>query len=483
MRMSSNRPEKAFWDWFVRAEQELLASPLTQESPALRQLQDALQEVDPDLTFELMMPAGQLPQLTISANGVRELIPVVDRLVKAKPKLETWKVTALRQRRELAGAILQSGDVVLATEQLSFTLALDLRRVDVTLYIENQATDQYYRWLETVFLLMDAAIGERDVALYVGEVFIKELEPNNKAEVRPFIELPEAFDAFLKSSKAQLAALDALALPLRRESTLEALKKRAQTSLENLKEAGQELLPSPEADTAVTVEIYYREADALTGAGLVKLLETSRNAVAEQIEFGSIKGSVNWVHAWFDVPFSSLETSDDLVEQLAQLGYSCNAELESIFFSWAEETADISNILANLETLGDAHAVLEAHHELENDNAARAVELLEEALEDDSENIEIRGLLAYSYAKLQDNDMAEACLEELKQDLEGDTEHPSLFWNMACAYALLAEAQEACESLRVAFALDPELRELAINDPDLSKLRGEPEFDELLYQA
>jgi len=53
-------------------------------------------------------------------------------------------------------------------------------------------------------------------------------------------------------------------------------------------------------------------------------------------------------------------------------------------------------------------------------------------------------------------------------------------YNLACVYARLGNAGEALPLLRQSFAARPELSELARRDPDLDRLRDDPELVELL---
>lgn len=61
-------------------------------------------------------------------------------------------------------------------------------------------------------------------------------------------------------------------------------------------------------------------------------------------------------------------------------------------------------------------------------------------------------------------------------------EHPSPYYNLACLYARTGRRDEALANLREAFNRMDALRYEAPEDPDLASLRGDPEFDQLVFR-
>jgi hypothetical protein len=55
-----------------------------------------------------------------------------------------------------------------------------------------------------------------------------------------------------------------------------------------------------------------------------------------------------------------------------------------------------------------------------------------------------------------------------------------LFFNLACCESLSGRTTEAIEHVRRAIELSDEFRESAKTDSDLSALRGEPAFEQLV---
>ena len=73
----------------------------------------------------------------------------------------------------------------------------------------------------------------------------------------------------------------------------------------------------------------------------------------------------------------------------------------------------------------------------------------------------------------------DAVIDRARQTLEASG-HAVPLYNLACCEALTGRNEDAIGHLRVALERRPSLRELAKDDTDLDRLRGEPEFHELV---
>ena len=57
---------------------------------------------------------------------------------------------------------------------------------------------------------------------------------------------------------------------------------------------------------------------------------------------------------------------------------------------------------------------------------------------------------------------------------------PSAFYNLACSYSLLEQTEKAFEALELAAAKGYSDAAYMLEDPDLSAIRKDPRFEELL---
>jgi hypothetical protein len=221
--------EEKFWQWFVAHEARLRDVTLDNET-AINALHEALHKVQPGLTFEIgrdpevlrrefetlaeaeaagvsedaavsAMEAARNPGETfdfcISADGKRDLFPAVVRLVEAAPAIPGWRVLAFRQRGSAENSITMD-DVELRSEQMWFRLERDDDKVGLHLYFEGVAEPHGDQAAMMAFILLDHALGEYDVETRLGFFERHDLNEagDSRAELRPFRELPAAFDAF-----------------------------------------------------------------------------------------------------------------------------------------------------------------------------------------------------------------------------------------------------------------------------------------------
>jgi mannose-6-phosphate isomerase-like protein (cupin superfamily) len=73
--------------------------------------------------------------------------------------------------------------------------------------------------------------------------------------------------------------------------------------------------------------------------------------------------------------------------------------------------------------------------------------------------------------------------DRLRAVVEEHQRYALLFFNLACCESLTGQTASALDHLRRAIVLKDEFRGLAMDDPDLASLRGDPAFEELLSRT
>ena len=109
----------------------------------------------------------------------------------------------------------------------------------------------------------------------------------------------------------------------------------------------------------------------------------------------------------------------------------------------------------------------------------RARKLFREALAKDPQRAEAYNAMGVTFYARGDLDEA---LAWYKRSLEADPRFGDAFYNMACVYALQQHRELAFRYLRMAALNHYSERELMEKDPDLSSLRTEPQWAEILQQ-
>jgi hypothetical protein len=184
-----------FWKWF---EQNAPFYEKLQNDPEVETKLNAvtaqLRLFDKRLTCEFLASEAPVHEFIISADGQREAFSAVESLVAAAPSLPHWKIIAFRQRGN-AECVVKYQDIELGPHHMRFRLEGDGDRVGIHLYLCGVELRPEVEG--AVFILLDNALGEYDMETKVGFVERYSLGSEDEhASLKPFEQLPAAFDAF-----------------------------------------------------------------------------------------------------------------------------------------------------------------------------------------------------------------------------------------------------------------------------------------------
>ena len=190
----------SFWFWFEN-NLHRFENFEDQQEMLLQDLGEQLQEVDEGLTYELSVPdANGVRDLVISADGVKEVFPVVMLLVDKAPDLPGWTFTPFRQRMDLADCALQFGDRELSASDFYFWLQTEDGAIDLIVYVPGLTEENREEMMGASFILLDMALGEFDVTLKIRYIDFQLLPDDPEAEdLQPLTELPGEFDALFRA--------------------------------------------------------------------------------------------------------------------------------------------------------------------------------------------------------------------------------------------------------------------------------------------
>lgn len=185
-------PETDFWKWFQKNEAMLFDFEKNQES-AFDQLGTEMRKVNSTLTFEFGPKQGGQREFVISADGIRNAFPSVERLYAAAPPLKKWRIIKFRPRREpfdisYRGILVKAASVNVRVERAG-------SKVSLTVSIPGFTSEKRDTFVGIAYLFLDQALGEFDVETRVGHIDV-DAPLEQHAQAKSLKNLPAAFDAF-----------------------------------------------------------------------------------------------------------------------------------------------------------------------------------------------------------------------------------------------------------------------------------------------
>lgn len=159
---------------------------------------EQVHEIDNGLFFELSEPDDGLNELVITAEGKRELFSLVDQVVAAAPKLNGWKMIALRPPMGFGFTINYEG-IKLDPEKLWFVPLVAGRtgqHFGLRIMVPKLRPAQEQAALNAAWILLDTGLGERQCAEVIEHLEVAKMPKS--ADANDYIQLPE-LPAYLKS--------------------------------------------------------------------------------------------------------------------------------------------------------------------------------------------------------------------------------------------------------------------------------------------
>ena len=194
--------EQVFWRWFEQHEDALFTFEKNQEK-VFDDLNQAMNQVHRDLTFEFGPVEGGRRQFVISAGGIKAAFPAVHALHAAAPKLKRWTFIAFRPRRTPINDLDYAGKHVRARDVHYLLFAdEDPKKVGIMLFLDGYtAADRKAVWGQIGFLLLDEALGEYAMETDVGAIVFQSRASKHFTKALPLAELPKDFDETLARRK------------------------------------------------------------------------------------------------------------------------------------------------------------------------------------------------------------------------------------------------------------------------------------------
>jgi hypothetical protein len=189
--------EQVFWDWFKKNESRLFDHEADRDR-VFDELAEKMIDVHESVTFEFGPIEDGKREFVISADGIRDAFPAVERLYLSAPKLPRWTFLKFRARRDPMG--VEYGGVKVWPADVFCTIEPDRGRAGVTVYIRGYQDAQKKQYAAVAFLMLDQALGEYDVETKLGFVEVRDFEEASPLIKHPIGELSKILDAFWESN-------------------------------------------------------------------------------------------------------------------------------------------------------------------------------------------------------------------------------------------------------------------------------------------
>lgn len=188
-------PEQEFWKWFQKNEAMLFSFEKNQEA-VFGSLGTQMNKVHESLTFEFGPVENGKREFVISADGIKDAFPAVERVYATAPKLDRWIFIKFRPRREPMD--VEYGGVKVKVDDVFCTVEPDKGKAGITVFIRGYQTEHQKAYTGITFLMLDQALGEYDVETKVGFIETKSFSVHNNLEKKPITEVTKVFDDFWK---------------------------------------------------------------------------------------------------------------------------------------------------------------------------------------------------------------------------------------------------------------------------------------------
>ena len=162
---------------------------------------DEARKIHKGLVVEFEPPKNNIVNVTISADGDRNLFPVVQKIVEKAPRIEGWSFVAFRQRiprEKLKEISLKVQGVELSPNKMKFFPMVSGDSLDLIIY-GNNITDQNFNQVAYGgLMLVDNILGEYDCVKKIRSYDFQNM-PKKRAEqkdLRPLVDLAKYVDSF-----------------------------------------------------------------------------------------------------------------------------------------------------------------------------------------------------------------------------------------------------------------------------------------------
>ena len=188
--------EDKFWNWFTKNQQTYYdeIENLEIRERIFSDLSTELKKVHQDLVFEFSpIHENGIREFTVSAEGMKELFPIVEKLIDKAPIIENWQFNAFRQRIPGDDFEIQYGDFKIGYSDIYFRYVDgQYGKLGIELNIRNY--DGNGQTQNAIYILLDGLIGEYDITMGIDWIDWVKLDESNIENLNPISSLRTLID-------------------------------------------------------------------------------------------------------------------------------------------------------------------------------------------------------------------------------------------------------------------------------------------------
>ncbi len=193
-------PIEKFWTWFKENEKRFRNF----EQDPDKYLNEMLvhgKKIAEGLAIELEPPANGIINMTVSADGNRDLFETVVNIVDKAPNIEGWNFIAFRQRipaDKIKTMQLKVKGRELDPQHMKFFPMIDNDTLDIIIYVNGVTEDNYNDIAYAGLLLLDNILGEYDCVMKVRSYDFHNMPVKKEelADLLPLLEITAYVDKF-----------------------------------------------------------------------------------------------------------------------------------------------------------------------------------------------------------------------------------------------------------------------------------------------
>ena len=186
--------EEKFWCWFCKNSQLIYNYEINQEK-IFNELQIQLHKINPDLTFEISSVKNGKRDFVISADGILDAFPAVEKLYLLKPELSEWTFIKFRPRRKIENSIkIEDKEVCPNDIRFMFIKDEDKSKIGIVLFCNGYTEIECEIYSQIGFLFLDECLGEYDVEKFIGTIIIQGFDSEYFNDSIKLEFLPTEFD-------------------------------------------------------------------------------------------------------------------------------------------------------------------------------------------------------------------------------------------------------------------------------------------------